>query len=159
VAAPQVRLVSEPDVPDAEKLSWLVLGRGSDQIAGNDASLLMSAAGAIFGGDGSRNVPRDIVHGLGFDEFSVGAADAGGTKLPAQTVAGATSPNASPAATDQVVSVGKRLAPGIVLSVERGLSDASGAVKLTWQLTRRVSIVGRTGNESSVDAYYIFSFD
>lgn len=158
VAAPQVRLVSEPDVPDAEKLSWLVLGRGSDQIAGNDASLLMSAAGAIFGGDGSRNVPRDIVQGLGLDEFSVGSADNGNvSKLPTQTIAGTTAVGSS--SSDQVVSVGKHLAPGLVLSVERGLSDASGAVKLTWKLTRRVSIVGRTGTESSVDAYYIFSFD
>ncbi|WP_394779265.1 translocation/assembly module TamB domain-containing protein [Undibacterium sp.] len=162
VAAPQVRLVSEPDVPDAEKLSWLVLGRGSDQIAGNDASLLMSAAGAIFGGDGSRNVPREIVQGLGFDEFSVGSADnTVGSKVPTQTIAGATAVSSisSSTTTDQVVSVGKHLAPGLVLAVERGLTDASGAVKLTWQLTRRVSIIGRTGTESSVDAYYTFSFD
>lgn len=157
VAAPQVRLVSEPSVPDADKLSWLVLGRGSNQIAGNDASVLMSAAGAIFGGDGSRNIPRDIVQGLGFDEFSVGAADMGGaSKLPGQTVAGATSLSSS--AGDQVVSVGKRLMPGLVLSVERGLSDASGAVKLSWQLTRRISIIGRSGTDASVDAYYTFSF-
>ncbi len=158
VSAPQVRLVSEPGVPDAEKLSWLVLGRGSNQIAGADASLLMSAAGAIFGGDGSRNIPRDIVQGLGFDEFSVGAADvAGSSRLPGQTVAGATSVNASTTA-NQVVSVGKRLAPGLVLSVERGLTDASGAVRLSWQLTRRISIIGRSGTDASVDAYYTFSF-
>ncbi|QJQ07116.1 hypothetical protein EJG51_016185 [Undibacterium piscinae] len=157
VSSPQVRLVSEPNVPDAEKLSWLVLGRGSNQLGGGDASLLMSAAGAIFGGDGSRNVPREIVQGLGFDEFSVGAADVGGaSKLPGQTVAGSTSVGNSSG--DQVVSVGKRLLPGLVLSVERGLSDASGAVKLSWQLTRRISIVGRSGTESSVDAYYTFSF-
>ncbi|MCU6435641.1 translocation/assembly module TamB domain-containing protein [Undibacterium sp. Jales W-56] len=158
VAAPQVRLVSEPSVPDAEKLSWLVLGRGSDQIAGNDASLLMSAASAIFGGDGSRNIPRDVVNGLGFDEFSMGTADTGnGSKLPSQTIAGATSLGSNSG--NQVVTIGKRLAPGIVLSVERGLSDASGAIKLSWQLTRRISIIGRTGNESSVDAYYTFSFN
>ncbi|MEB0030858.1 translocation/assembly module TamB domain-containing protein [Undibacterium sp. RTI2.1] len=159
VAAPQVRLVSEPTVPDAEKLSWLVLGRGSDQIAGIDASLLMSAASAIFGGDGSRNVPRDIVQGLGFDEFSLGTADtSNGSKLPSQTVAGTTSTSGATSG-DQVVSVGKRLAPGMVLSVERGLSDASGAIKLSWQLTRRVSIIGRTGTDSSIDAYYTFSFN
>lgn len=157
VAAPQVRLVSEPNVPDAEKISWLVLGRGSDQIAGNDASVLMSAASAIFGGDGSRNIPRDVVNGLGFDEFSIGAADNGGaSKMPGQTVAGTTAIGA--AAGDQVVSVGKRLAPGLVLSVERGLSDASGALKLSWQLTRRVSIIGRAGNDTSVDAKYTISF-
>jgi translocation and assembly module TamB len=102
-------------------------------------------------------VPREIVQGLGFDEFSVGAADVGGaSKLPGQTVAGSTSVGNSSG--DQVVSVGKRLLPGLVLSVERGLSDASGAVKLSWQLTRRISIVGRSGTESSVDAYYTFSF-
>ncbi len=157
VAAPQVRLVSEPDVPDAEKISWLVLGRGTDQIGGNDASLLMTAAGAIFGGDGSKNIPKDIVSGLGFDEFSIGAAGiGGGSKMPSQTIAGATGVGSS--SVDQVVSVGKRLAPGLVLSVERGLSDASGAIKLSWQLTRRVSIIGRTGNDSSVDANYTFSF-
>lgn len=157
VAAPRVRLVSEPNVPDAEKISWLVLGRGSDQIAGNDASVLMSAASAIFGGDGSRNVPREVINGLGFDEFSIGAADNGGaSKMPGQTVAGTTAIGA--AAGDQVVSVGKRLAPGLVLSVERGLSDASGALKLSWQLSRRVSIIGRAGNDTSVDATYTFSF-
>ncbi|MDE2428923.1 MAG: translocation/assembly module TamB domain-containing protein [Burkholderiales bacterium] len=158
VAAPQVRLVSEPAVPDAEKLSWLVLGRGSDQLAGGDASLLMSAASAIFGGDGSRNVPRDIVQGLGFDEFSIGAAgSSSGSRLPGQTVAGSTGVSAG--SSDQVVSVGKRLMPGLVLSVERGLSDASGAIKLSWQLTRRISVTGRTGSESAVDVNYTFSFN
>ncbi|WP_295760640.1 translocation/assembly module TamB domain-containing protein [Undibacterium sp.] len=157
VSSPQVRLVSEPVVPDAEKLSWLVLGRGSNQLGGSDASLLMSAASTIFGGDGSRNVPREIVQGIGFDEFSIGTADVGGgSKLPAQTVAGSTSVGSSSG--DQVVSVGKRLLPGLVLSVERGLSDASGAVKLSWQLTRRISVIARSGTEASLDAYYTFSF-
>ncbi|MFZ6735508.1 translocation/assembly module TamB domain-containing protein [Undibacterium sp. Ji42W] len=158
VSAPQVRLVSEPEVPDAEKLSWLVLGRGSDQLASGDASLLMSAATAIFGGDGSRNVPRDIVQGLGFDEFSIGSSSNGsGSRLPVQTIAGST--GTTNATTDQVVSVGKRIMPGLVLSVERGLSDASGGIKLSWQLTRRISITGRTGTESAVDVNYTFSFN
>lgn len=160
VAAPQVRLVSEPAVPDAEKLSWLVLGRGSDQLAGGDASLLMSAATAIFGGDGSRNIPRDIVQGLGFDEFSIGAAGQNSSShVPVQTVAGATGSGNGSSSSDQVVSVGKRLMPGLVLSVERGLGDASGAIRLSWQLTRRITVIGRTGNESAVDVTYTFSFN
>ncbi|MFZ6863201.1 translocation/assembly module TamB domain-containing protein [Undibacterium sp. Ji67W] len=160
VVAPQVRLVSEPDVPDTEKLSWLVLGRGSDQLAGGDASLLMSAATAIFGGDGSRNVPKDIVQGLGFDEFSIGnSSGAPSSHVPGQTVAGTTSTSSNSTNSDQVVSVGKRLMPGLVLAVERGLGDASGAVKLSWQLTRRITIVGRTGSESAVDINYTFSFN
>ena len=161
MVAPQVRLVSEPDVPDTEKLTWLVLGRGSDQLAGGDASLLMSAASAIFGGDGSRNVPKDIVQGLGFDEFSIGSASGAlSSHVPGQTVAGATSTSTSTTnTTDQVVSVGKHLMPGLVLAVERGLGDGSGAVKLSWQLTRRITVVGRTGSESAVDINYTFSFN
>lgn len=157
VSSPQVRLVSEPSVPDAEKLSWLVLGTGTADIASNQANVLLSAAGAIFGDNSGRNIPRDIVQGLGFDEFSVGSTEAGGgSKLPGQTVAGSTAVNS--ASGDQVLSIGKRLRPGMVLSVERGLSDASGALKLSWQLTRRISIIARKGTEGSVDAYYTFSF-
>jgi translocation and assembly module TamB len=158
VAAPEVRLVSEPNVSDAEKISWLVLGRAPDQLAGNDTSLLFTAAGAIFGGDGSKNIPRDIVQRFGFDEFSIAAAEnVGASKLPAQTVAGSTALNNSTG--DQVASIGKRIAPGIVLSVERGLTDASAAVRLSWQLTRRISIIGRSGADSSLDVTYVFSFD
>jgi translocation and assembly module TamB len=157
VSSPKVHLVSEPSVPDAEKLSWLVLGTGTADIANNQASVLLSAAGAIFGDDTGRNIPRDIVQGLGFDEFSIGSAEASGSsKLPGQTVAGSTAVGS--ASGDQVLSIGKRLRPGLVLSVERGLSDASGALKLSWQLTRRISIIARKGTEASVDAYYTFSF-
>jgi len=158
VANPQVRLVSEPNVPDSEKISWLVLGRESEQVGTADASLLLSAAGAIFGGDGSRNIPRELVQGLGFDEFSIGPAEsAGSSKLPNQTIAGATSIGAS--SNDKVVNIGKRLKPGLVLSVERGVSDASGALKLSWQLSKRVRFIGRSGTDNSADVKYSFSFN
>lgn len=158
VSNPIVRLVSEPNVPDSEKLSWLVLGRESDQVSTNDASLLLSAAGAIFGGDGTRNIPREFVQKLGFDEFSIGPAEsAGSSKLPSQTIAGATAVGSS--SNDQVVKISARLKPGIVFSVEKGISDASGALKLSWLLSRRVKLVGRYGTDSSVDAKYTFSFN
>ncbi|MBR7801090.1 translocation/assembly module TamB domain-containing protein [Undibacterium fentianense] len=158
VARPQVRLVSEPNVPDSEKISWLVLGRESEQVGTADASLLLSAAGALFGGDGSRNLPRELVQGLGFDEFSIGPAENGGaSKLPSQTVAGAIAVGA--ASNDKVVNIGKRLRPGLVLSVERGVSDASGALKLSWQLSRRIRFVGRSGTDNSADVRYSFSFN
>lgn len=158
VASPQVRLVSEPNVPDSEKISWLVLGRESDQVGSADATLLLSAAGAIFGGDGNRNIPRELAQGLGFDEFSIGPAESGGSsKLPSQTVAGATAVGA--ASNDKVVNIGKRLRPGLVLSVERGVSDASGALKLSWQLSRRIRFIGRSGTDNSMDVKYSFSFN
>ncbi|MFZ6801585.1 translocation/assembly module TamB domain-containing protein [Undibacterium sp. Di24W] len=158
VANPVVRLVSEPNVPDSDKISWLVLGREADQVGSADASLLLSAAGAIFGGDGSRNIPKELVQGLGFDEFSIGPSENGGaSKLPSQTVAGATDVGAS--SNDKVVRIGWRMRPGLVLAVERGVSDASGALKLSWQLTRRIRLIGSFGTDNSVDMKYKFSFN
>ncbi|PRC95275.1 translocation/assembly module TamB domain-containing protein [Solimicrobium silvestre] len=159
VAKPEVRLISEPNVPDPDKLSWMVLGRSSDQMAGSEAALLMSAAGAIFGGDSGSgsNMPRDIAHSLGLDDLSVGTTStAPGSQLPSQTVAGnisATSPN------EQAFSVGKRITPNLVFSIERSLTDATNGLKLTWQLTRRFSVIGRAGSDTAIDGQYTFSFD
>jgi translocation and assembly module TamB len=158
VANPVVRLVSEPNVPDSDKISWLVLGREADQVGSADASLLLSAAGAIFGGDGSRNIPKELVQGLGFDEFSIGPSENGGaSKLPSQTVAGATDVGAS--SNDKVVRIGWRMRPGLVLAVERGVSDASAALKLSWQLTRRIRMIGSFGTDNSLDMKYKCSFN
>ena len=49
VARPKVRLVSSPDVPDPEKLSWLVLGRGQGDVSAGDAATLVAAANSLLG--------------------------------------------------------------------------------------------------------------
>lgn len=158
VANPQVRLVSEPNVPDNDKISWLILGREADQLGVNDASLLLTAAGAIFGADGSGNIPKDLARGLGFDEFSIGPAENGGSsKLPSQTIAGETTVGS--VTNDNVLTIGWRMKPGLVLSIERGMSDASSALKASWQLGRRVRLVARTGTDVSLDVKYSFSFN
>ena len=35
---PVVRLISDPELPDAEKLSWLILGHAPDNLGAGDAS-------------------------------------------------------------------------------------------------------------------------
>ena len=158
VANPQVRLVSEPNVPDNDKISWLILGREADQLGVNDASLLLTAAGALFGTDGSGNIPKEFAKGLGFDEFSIGPAENGGSsKLPGQTIAGETTVGA--VNNDNVLNIGWRIKPGLVLSIERGMSDASSALKASWQLGRRVRLVARSGTDQSLDVKYSFSFN
>ena len=157
VARPEVHLISEPNVPDPDKLSWMVLGRASDQMAGSEAALLMSAAGAIFGGENGSNIPSAIAHSFGLEGLSFGTASSSpGSQLPAQTVAGTINSTQS---SDQVFSVGKRIAPNLVFSIERSLTDASNGLKLTWHLTRQFSIIGRAGNDTAIDGQYTFSFD
>jgi translocation and assembly module TamB len=157
VAKPEVHLISEPNVPDPDKLSWMVLGRPSDQMAGSEATLLMSAAGAIFGGDNGSNIPSSIAHSLGLEDLTFGTTSTSPeSQLPTQTVAGTIT---STAPVDQAFSIGKRIAPDIVFSIERSLTDASNGLKLTWQLTRRFSIIGRAGSDTAIDGQYTFTFE
>lgn len=132
---PVIQLVSIPNVPDAEKLSWMVLGRVPDS-SGIDSSLLLSAASNILGGGSASKIARVV----GVDELSL-QQKAGGDAL-----------------TGQVVTVGKRLNSRAYLSYEQGLSASAGITKFTYTLNPRVTIVTRTGTEDALDLFYSFRF-
>jgi translocation and assembly module TamB len=136
---PVVRLISTPPVPDAEKLSWIVLGRAPDS-GGADASLLFAAASAILGGQGE-GVTQKIAQTLGVDELSL-RQEKGGDPL-----------------TSQILTMGKRLSARTFLSYEQGLMASAGVMKLTVTLTPRISIVTRAGGDNAVDVFYNFTFD
>jgi translocation and assembly module TamB len=165
VADPRVRLVSEPNVPDTEKLSWIVVGRGQDQAGSSDSALLLSAATAILGGS-SDSLPRQIAQGLGFDQLTVSSGSLGGNQssLPTTTAAGSTTSsaggtNSTANLSAQIVTLGKRLSANAYMSYEQSLAGASSVVKLTYNLSRRVSVIGRAGTDNSIDLSYTFSFD
>jgi len=161
VQAPKVRLVSDPNVPDAEKLSWIVLGRGMDQAAagaGADSALLLSAANAILGGREGKGLPQQLFRALGFDEVSVGAAEREGSRAQT-TVAGSLGTARDQGLPGTVVQVGKRLSTSAYLSYEHSLLGLESVVKLTYALSRRISLVARTGTDNAVDVFYTFSFD
>lgn len=153
VMRPRVRLVSTPDVPEPEKLSWLVLGRGPSELAPGDASVLLAAATAMLGG----NAPgSDIGERFGLDEVRIGRADTSSILgvLPQSTVAGKT----GSASAAEVVSVGKKLTRDVHLTYEQGLADAEGALKVTWQITQRFQVLVRAGFLPGLDAVYKWTF-
>ncbi|MDR3214367.1 MAG: translocation/assembly module TamB domain-containing protein [Azoarcus sp.] len=153
---PQVKLVSEPAVPDPEKLSWLVLGRAPDA-AGADLGLLVPAAQALFGGSGG-GMTDELARGLGFDSFSIGQGDLNSSSRSAtsKVVGGGSRISAGPAVSSDVVSVGKRLTNDLFLSFEQSLAGAESLVKLTYRLDRRLSLVARGGTDNALDVYYTF---
>ncbi len=148
---PLIRLVSDPEVPDAEKLSWLVLGRGPEQQGGKDTGVLMAAAQTILGGQDGGPL-KAIQRSLGIDEFGVrsGTLDGSG-RWQSSRVASTSGFGSSDTTTDQIVSVGKRLAANVVLSYDQSLSAAGSVVKLTVDLTRNLSLVGRAGTDTGFD--------
>jgi translocation and assembly module TamB len=150
---PRVRLVSRPDVPEPEKLSWLVLGRGASDASPGDMSVMLAAAQALLG---QNNPGSDLGRTLGLDEVKIGRADASSVLgvLPQSTVAGRTG---NPAAAE-VVSVGKRLNRNLQLTYEQGLADAEGALKITWRISQRFQLLVRAGFLPGVDAVYRWTF-
>ncbi|MDY0073981.1 MAG: translocation/assembly module TamB domain-containing protein [Thauera sp.] len=152
---PLLRLVSEPNVPDPDKLSWIVLGRAPDSGSGADMALLLPAAQALLGGSGG-GMTEELSNSLGLDSFSLGQGELNSTSRTASSkVVGSGSTVASgPASTGQVLSVGKRLGPDLFFSFEQSLGGAETLAKLTYQLSRRLSAVIRSGSDNSVDLHY-----
>ena len=154
VQRPRVRLVSDIAMPDSEKLSWIVLGRGQDSAGGSDLSMLATAAGALLGGEGD-GITGSLAQALGLDQISLSQASTA-TGPRSQVVSG--SQRGTPTVGGQVVSVGKRLSSNALLTYEQGVAGATSIVKLTWNLTRHLALIGSTGTEQAVDVRYVFSF-
>lgn len=156
---PQVKLVSEPNVPDPDKLSWIVLGRAPDTGSGADLGLLLPAAQALLGGPGG-GMTEELSRSLGFDSFSIGQGELNSTsRVASSRVLGSGSTVAADSSvSSQVLSVGKRLGPDLFLSFEQSLGGAETLAKLSYQLSRRLSAVLRGGSDNSLDLYYGIHF-
>ncbi len=131
--SPRVRLYSEPDLPEMEKLSWLVLGRGPDGLGRTDTALLQRAAVALLAGDGA--APTDALFGaLGLTEFSVRQSD-GDVR-------------------DTVVTLGKQLSRRWYVGYERSVNATVGTWQLVYRVARRFTLRAQTGHENSLDAIW-----
>ncbi|MGB0126873.1 MAG: translocation/assembly module TamB domain-containing protein, partial [Rhodocyclaceae bacterium] len=159
VVNPLVKLVSEPSVPDAEKLSWIVLGHGPEQAGGADSALLLSAANSILGGQ-EGGLSRQLAQGLGVDDIGIASGQIGGgdSHLPTRTVAGTLASGSNGTVSQQIFTVGKQLSANTRLSFERSLAGAETIVKITYALTRRLSLTGRAGADNAVDIFYSYAF-
>ena len=131
----RVKLVSEPNVSDEEKLSWLMFGHGSDSAALGQRQAAGQAL-ALLGNYGGKK----IAQGIGFDEFSIGSSDSGIDN-------------------EQVVNLGKAITEKINLGYEQSLTSAASILKLTWQFSRRWSMVMRGGTINGLEVTYNLRFD
>ena len=136
---PQVQLVSSPEVPDPEKLSWLVLGRAVDSGSAQDTQALQASAVALAAGLGTSPLQQQLAGAVGLDELRVGVGSDG-------TQGG-------------VIAVGKRISDRIYVSNERSLSTAANTLRITYQLSKRWSLRTESGETDAVDVFFTISFD
>ncbi len=134
---PRVRLYADPDMPDAEKLSWLVVGRPAAS-GGAEALLLQQAAMALLGRSGG-GVSGGLAVALGLDELSVRSA--------------------SGTATEGSITLGKRFSRNFYAAYERSLSGALGTLYVFYELSRSFTVRAQAGQQSAVDLIYTLSYD
>ena len=170
VLSPQVRLTSDPDVPDAEKLSWLVLGVPLEGAQSGAQGAALQAAAATLLGRNDGGLSGGLADKLGLDVLTVRSASpgvegsfapagfGGSSAVPGQVGGGASSvPGASTSA--NVVAVGKRIGSRLFLTYEQGLRGAWNLLKIQYDITQRLSLRAQTGSESALDLLYRYPFD
>jgi translocation and assembly module TamB len=127
---PRVALYSEPDLPDTDKLSWLLLGRGPDGLGRTDIALLQRAALALLSGEGEGVTGRALKN-LGLDELSVSQAD-DDTRAT-------------------IVRLGKQLSRRWYVGYERGLNATTGSWQLIYRIAQRFTVRAQSGDDSALD--------
>ncbi|CAH2914402.1 MAG: Inner membrane component of TAM transport system [uncultured Paraburkholderia sp.] len=136
VQFPVAKLVSEPNVPDNEKLSWLLFGHGTDQGNNLGQQSTMTTALALLGSASGKRIAQTF----GLDEFSIGCSEVGLTD-------------------PQVVMVSKAINEWLVIGYEQGLQSASNAIKATINLTRYWSVAAYGGTFDGITLLYTRRYD
>jgi len=131
---PRVRLFSDPEMSQTDKLSWLVLGRASSGLGGADTALLQRAALALLAGD-DKGTGDKLTEALGLDELSVGQTDTGGVQ-------------------DTVLRLGKQLSRRWYVGYERGLNATTGTWQLIYRIAQRFTLRAQSGLDNSLDVIW-----
>ncbi len=139
--SPLVRLYAQPELPDAEKLSWLILGRSSAN-GGAEAALLQQAAMALLGGSGP-GLSGSLAAALGLDELSM----RGSATSSDGTTTGAT------------VTLGKRVSQDFYVAYESSLAGAMGTLYIFYDLSRRFTLRAQAGEQSAIDLIFTLRYD
>ncbi len=146
VKVPIVQLTSRPPVPDADKLAWLVLGHSLDRTGGTDVAALQAASAALLGPN-AKPVTQTIAQRFGLDDISFKSAQV------------AARGSGQPDAEGQVMAVGKRLSENLAIVYEQGLTVATNALRLEYNLTGSLTLRAEAGTVSGFGLYYRRTFE
>jgi translocation and assembly module TamB len=137
--SPRVRLYSEPDMADTDKLSWLVLGRAPEGLGRADTALLQHAAMALLSGEGESTTDK-VVHALGLDDFQVRQQNEGDVR-------------------NTVVSLGKQVSRRWYVGYERGVNSTIGSWQLIYRIAQRFTLRAQSGEDNALDVIWTWRWD
>ncbi|MFG6447076.1 translocation/assembly module TamB domain-containing protein [Roseateles sp. BYS180W] len=135
---PRIRLYSDPQLSDTAKLSWLVLGRGPDELGRGDTLLLQRAAMALLSGSGP-SASDNLLQRIGIDELSFS--------------------NRGEDASTTVVRLGKQITKNLYLGYERGLNTTTGNWQLIYKLAQRFTLRAQAGDSQGLDLIWQWKWE
>jgi len=122
--APRVQLVSEPSVPEIDKLSWLVLGRPAGSGSRTDFAMLAAAAQALLAGPSGVPMTTRVARRIGVDHVGLQSLDG---------------------ETDAVM-LGRRISDRVYAVLQRGISTADSMLVIEYTLTRNLRLRAEAGD-------------
>lgn len=116
-----------------------MLGHGSEKgIDGAETRLLQAAASHFLGQNSTNSMQSKLTQYTGLDEIgfdSSGTPDSG------------------------MLSLGKRLSDQVFITYQQGLTGTKQLIKISYDLSHRLSLRAQGGDESALDLFYTFRFD
>ncbi|MED5619675.1 translocation/assembly module TamB domain-containing protein [Ideonella sp. BN130291] len=136
---PRVRLFSEPEMAEADKLSWLVLGRAPEGLGRADTALLQHAALALLSGEGESTTDK-VIKALGLDDFSVRQEGEGDLR-------------------NTVVSLGKQISRRWYVGYERGVNSTAGSWQAIYRIAQRFTLRAQAGEDNALDLIWTWRWN
>jgi translocation and assembly module TamB len=127
---PRIRLFSDPELSEYDKLSWLVLGRSPDGLGSADTALLQRAAFALLSGSGVGPTDK-LLDAIGLTDFSLRQTE-GDSR-------------------DTIISLGKQLSRRWYVGYERGVQATTGTWQLIYRVAQRFTLRAQSGSENAID--------
>ncbi|HTP71365.1 MAG TPA: translocation/assembly module TamB domain-containing protein, partial [Burkholderiaceae bacterium] len=125
-----VRLFSDPEMAEMDKLSWLMLGRPSEGLGRNDTALLQRAAVALLAGE--EQGPTDqLLNQLGLTDFSIRQGDSD--------------------TRETIVSLGRQLSQRWYVGYERSVNTTTGSWQLIYRIAQRFTLRAQAGADNALD--------
>ena len=133
----QLKIFSEPEMSDAEKLSYLLKGTPLSEDGGENSA---AAAGMLLGASlgSASNSMQDFTNAIGLKDFQLESTGSGDSSA---------------------VQASFYLTRKLKVSYGYGLFDSIMQLKLRYQLMRKLYLQYLNGAEQAVDLFYTFSFD
>ncbi|MEJ2576931.1 MAG: translocation/assembly module TamB domain-containing protein, partial [Gammaproteobacteria bacterium] len=133
IREPRTRVYSDPALPQAEALAYLLTGRGLDQ-ADQREGLDIASAALTLGLSRGEPLLQNMGARLGLDELRIATGENG--------VEGSS------------LVVGKYLNPDLYVGLSQNIFDPTGSILLRLRLSDHVEVETRAGESQSVDLFY-----